>query len=564
MDVHVAAEGPVREALEAGLADADVTVIEGVASDLEDARFGVVAGVVGDGRFEQANEAAIAGATPWIAVEVGGLGGVPLEDVDAAVTGHAPGTGCHQCLETRVATTEQRGTGPPTSERSLARLAGALAASECVGLFAGREPSIVGQVVELPHVRRRLLPVPGCVCETVQDRSLGRDTDTMPLEAAVEACDAVVDDRVGIVTQVGEASSFPAPYYLATLAETDPLSDASAPGEAAGVDADWNAAFVKAVGESLERYCGAIYREDDLVTDPPGAVCGPDAFVRPGEGDVDHWVSGEHLETGETTWLPASEVHFPPPSPRVRPSITTGLGLGSSTVDALVAGLTEVIERDAAMIAWYSSYEPVGLSVEHDTFQTLERRAAGESLAVTAVGLTQDVDVPVVAVAVHRESAWPRFAVGSAAALDGERAAVGALCEALQNWMELRELGSERAHEEAGGSIAEYADRPPVVEDLVDVPPRVSAAALGPDPVPTDEAALETLLEAVSAAGLDAYAVSLTTRDVAAVGFEAVRVVVPSAQPLFTGTPYFGERAREVPRALGFEPRLERPYHPFP
>ena len=47
-------------------------------------------------------------------------------------------------------------------------------------------------------------------------------------------------------------------------------------------------------------------------------------------------------------------------------------------------------------------------------------------------------------------------------------------------------------------------------------------------------------------------------------GFEAVRVLVPAAQPLFTGEAYFGDRAREVPGSLGFEPRLEREPHPFP
>ena len=47
-------------------------------------------------------------------------------------------------------------------------------------------------------------------------------------------------------------------------------------------------------------------------------------------------------------------------------------------------------------------------------------------------------------------------------------------------------------------------------------------------------------------------------------GFEAVRVVIPSAQPLFTGDPYFGERSRRVPESLGFEPDLDREYHPFP
>jgi len=56
----------------------------------------------------------------------------------------------------------------------------------------------------------------------------------------------------------------------------------------------------------------------------------------------------------------------------------------------------------------------------------------------------------------------------------------------------------------------------------------------------------------------------LTTRDVAEAGFEVVRVLVPEAQPLFTGDRYFGERARSVPRELGYRPRFDRPPHPYP
>jgi ribosomal protein S12 methylthiotransferase accessory factor len=68
----------------------------------------------------------------------------------------------------------------------------------------------------------------------------------------------------------------------------------------------------------------------------------------------------------------------------------------------------------------------------------------------------------------------------------------------------------------------------------------------------------------VTEAGLDAYAARTTTRDVEGLGFEAVRVLIPEAQPLFTGQPFFTERAESVPRELGFDPRLEREYHPYP
>ena len=72
------------------------------------------------------------------------------------------------------------------------------------------------------------------------------------------------------------------------------------------------------------------------------------------------------------------------------------------------------------------------------------------------------------------------------------------------------------------------------------------------------------LTERVVDAGLSTYGIRLTPRDLETIGFEVVRAVVPSAQPLFTGDPFFGERARSVPDDLGFEPRLDRRYHPYP
>ena len=76
--------------------------------------------------------------------------------------------------------------------------------------------------------------------------------------------------------------------------------------------------------------------------------------------------------------------------------------------------------------------------------------------------------------------------------------------------------------------------------------------------------AVSPSIDAVTDAGLTPYAARVTTRDVAALGFETVRVLVPGAQPLFTDDAVFGERARTVPESLGFEPRLDRRHHPYP
>ncbi|SDQ62043.1 YcaO-like family protein [Natronobacterium texcoconense] len=584
MQVHVVGDDPVRSALVAALGDVDVTVEDATPAELEDARFAVVSDVAGAETFERANEATRAGSTPWIAVEIGGVGGHPLPGVDAAVSGFAPGAGagCFDCLRDRVASQVDEQADGPQADRSAARLAGAVAGRECVRVFSGTEDSIIGKAIELPHRRRRFLPVPGCACGGDRDRGLERDDETLALDRAVEHVEAAIDDRVGLVESIGEVESFPIPYYLATNADTSVYSDASAPTQAAGVADDWNEALMKAVGEGLERYCAGVYRDSEFVRaseEDLGNAVSPTDLVRPEDApeydpsDEHRWVPGENLETGEEAYLPAAAVQFPPPGQRLVPAITTGLGLGSSTVDALLSGLTEVLERDATMLAWYSTFEPLGLTVDDDRFETLEKRAASEGLSVTPLLVTQDVDVPVVAVAVHRdpadapvnedEDAWPAFATGSAAGLDPTEAAISALEEALQNWMELRNLGPEDA-DEASGAIDEYAAFPERVREVVDVDRTVPAASVGPDSAPSGAARLEEVVDRTEAAGLTPYAARLTTRDVETLGFEAVRVVVPGAQPLFTGEPFFGDRARAVPEDLGFEPRLERAFHPYP
>jgi ribosomal protein S12 methylthiotransferase accessory factor len=244
--------------------------------------------------------------------------------------------------------------------------------------------------------------------------------------------------------------------------------------------------------------------------------------------------------------------------------VTTGLGLGNSTVEALLSGLYEVVERDAMMLSWYSSFDPLALAVEEPDFETMVQRARSEGLEVTTFLLTQDIDVPVVAAAVHREE-WPRFALGTGADLDPAGAARSALAEALQNWMELRGMGADDAAE-AMGAIGRYAADPDPVSPFVGADAEIPAGTAGPDEIESGVAELQELLDRIHAAEteMDVYGAKTTTRGVEQLGFEAVRALIPQAQPLTFGSAYFGDRARTVPEALGFEPELDRDHHPFP
>jgi ribosomal protein S12 methylthiotransferase accessory factor len=565
MDVTLAGDGPAADAVAAALADVDATVHREPPAAVADADVGVVVGPAGADAFEAARAAAAGTAVPWLAVELGGVGGHP--GPTAAVTGFGPATACYDCLRTRVAAGHDGGGTVETPAPPDARLAGAVGGRAAATLVAGdRTP--LGTVRELPHAERDLFAVPGCSCADGRDRRLELTAGDRSLEETLAAAERAVDDRVGLVAEVGEAESFPAPYYLASVADTTGFSDVAAAAQAAGVDADWNAAFMKALGEALERYCAGVYRTGVLQRAPPGRLDGavsPDAFVgvdAAGTGPLP-WVPGTELGADGDAWLPAEFVQFPPPEQRFGPPITTGLGLGDGGVGAVLSGLYETVERDATMLSWYSTFEPLGLAVDDGGFADLAARARGVGLEVTPLLVTQDVDVPVVAVAVHREGDWPRFAVGSDADLDPAAAARAALAEALQNWMELRGMGPETAAGESG-AIGRYADFPDAARELVAVDGRVPAADVGPGESPTGEAELAAVVERVRAAGLTPYAARVTTPDVASLGFEAVRVLVPAAQPLFTGDPTFGERAEGVPAEMGFEPRLDRAFHPYP
>ncbi|WP_135828706.1 YcaO-like family protein [Halorussus halobius] len=584
--VGLVGSGPGVDAVEAALGD---VAAETVASDPERvgvADFAVVVADAGAAAFATANAATIEGGVPWLAVELGGVGGQTLPEVEAAVSGFAPGTACYDCLRARVRANldhedgELEGDAEPGSGRAVQRFAGALAGREAAELLAGGESSALGGVIEVPHAERSLRPVPGCpTCDDEEgpaghDRapSLDREYADVDLDDALARAEQAVDERVGPVSTVGEAESFPVPYYLATLADTEGFSDAAAAEQAAGVAVDWNEALMKALGEGLERYAAGVYRESTFRTArvadldaavPPGGFVVPDDWSTPGPDEPLAWVDGEDLRTGESVHLPAEFVHFPPPDVRHKPSITTGLGLGNSTVEALLSGLYEVLERDATMLAWYSTFAPLELSVESGRFEALRARSRALDLDVTALLVTQDVDVPVVATAVHRETDWPKFAVGSAADLDPDAAAASALAEALQNWMELRSMGEADAAD-ADGAIGRYADFPDPARAFVDAETTVPSASVGPTDPPVGAAELDAVLARLADVDLSAYAARLTPRDVAELGFEAVRVVVPAAQPLFTGESFFGTRARGVPSELGFEFRPDSDHHPYP
>lgn len=541
MDVAICSTGPAASAARSALDGTDL-VVEQTAS-VADADCAVAIAPAGDEALRDIDRRCREHGVPWVAVELGGIAGRGV--CSFAITGF-DGSPCYRCLERRVAATTDPVPVEAISE-PLAHQAGATAARMVYDLLTGADDP-AGRVLESPHAERRLLAVPGCDCLAGSSPDPDRSLSVFDRVAIGR------DSRVGIVTTAGELETEPLPYYLAELADPSGFLERPPRLQAAGVAPDWQAASIAAHGEAYERYAAAAATPADPAAVPETAI-DPAAFVAPADPETAGWYPARRLADDASVAVPADRVLSP--APEGTTGTTTGLAVGADRADAIRRGLLEVIERDACMLAWYSTADPLGLEIDDGRFQRLVDRVS--ELSVTPLLCTQDVDVPVVAVAVHREE-WPRFAIASAAALDPVAAARDALREAVQNWMELARIGRDEA---AGGHVR-YADRPPAVEALLDPEQTVSTAGLGPDPVPEGKAAVDLLVERCRAVGLDPLVAELTPPDVAELGLEAVRAVVPAAQPWADADVPFGDRAREVPATMGFDPRLDRDRHPFP
>src|SRR5205814_8548329 len=146
--------------------------------------------------------------------------------------------------------------------------------------------------------------------------------------------DTLVSPRTGIVSRVRlvelAADDPPLHWAMSYGCDTVPIGGLRAHNDGNAAAADRGRAVLKAVGESVERYCAAIYDEDELVLaafdELDGAATPPEQFALFGERQyaepgfrfrpltretVVRWVRGRSLVHDRPTWVPAQFVYVP-------------------------------------------------------------------------------------------------------------------------------------------------------------------------------------------------------------------------------------------------------------
>jgi ribosomal protein S12 methylthiotransferase accessory factor len=317
-----------------------------------------------------------------------------------------------------------------------------------------------------------------------------------------------------------------------------------------------------------------------------------------------HWKPVRSLTGQQEIHVPAFMVHTAwPHVPKDQPEqlhafpAVGGTAAGTTLEQALLAGLEEVVERDAAAVWWANAASLPRLPLTSRIKALLE--PVLDEYEVTLTHIDNDFAIPVLAACVRtRAEGW--LTIGFAARPDPEAAALKALAEAFGLQLTCRSLDDRAAaariaqgftgrrnplkawrqdraylneYREDGRDAVEllchqqlYLDRRAGDRAMEWIGRGAQGAWAQVPRVPGDT--LETLRVRGQAAGHDVLYADLTTPQARAAGMRVVRVIVPG----MIGTapaccPYFGgHRVRNQGVALGWRrtPLPEEQLNTFP
>ena len=231
--------------------------------------------------------------------------------------------------------------------------------------------------------------------------------------------------------------------------------------------------FLSDLGESVERMSGAFaFLKEDL-----GVCAGsysslqhagqnaiapealplfadeqyvsPDFLFQPFTHDTEfNWVKGRRLISQEDIWIPLQLVLFfyisSIEESRIGYSSSSGMASHIDEALAIIAGVTELVERDALMLSWYANVPLHRVEIDRPLYSKKANRALEhiKSLSGDMSFWLHDVgflELPCIS-AVQLVPYYNKFAyqAGTAASLDGEEAFVQALMEYGQSELQLK------------------------------------------------------------------------------------------------------------------------------
>jgi len=370
----------------------------------------------------------------------------------------------------------------------------------------------------------------------------------------------------------------------------------------AGGDVDPDVGRFKALAETLERYCSCVYDESQFIW-TTGKDLGDEALdldcvpvcsdeelshpdcplVRPSKHKEIRWVRGVELTSGKLLWTPAvmSYLYIPykVEAERFWAPISTGCAIHQCYEQALINAINEVIERDSVALTWLQRLDLPRLTVDRSRLPDTARAFYDQThhypyYETHYFDATTDIGVPTI------------YCVQSAPHNEKVRTVVMCTTD-LDPLQAFSKIHREAASVRIALQNKEYHDKP--VDQFLDVtdgalymghPSRVEhfefllrsktekpLHELRNLSVGNPALDLRLLLSLLCERGHQVVAVDLTTDEARRCGLYAVRVIIPSLQPLsfihrarFLGHP----RLYQAPEAMGYGVKQEVEINPMP
>ncbi len=434
------------------------------------------------------------------------------------------------------------------------------------------------------------------------------------LADALQAAKRLISKRTGIISKVefdDLAPDEPSVYFArSTPANSLALNGMESLnyGDAASIDP--KRAIMKAVGESIERYCPAHFNyedfllaayndlDDEAVHPSDFALFSEKQYAEPDfpfsqltESTPLRWVLAYSITHDRPVLVPASFVYIPyrfDPlyEPITHTPISTGLACGSNLASAIYKAILEVIERDAFMIMWQNQLpcSRIDLSTVDDSFiQSILKELEVLPVECEAYLIPSDIEVSVILVLLRNSSGHlPLTVMAISVDLDPQKALMLALEEICLSWLG---MGRYALAEKNYKPTKDYKDVKSLtlhgVAHAVDPDLGKSLDFLKPSGQQISIQDINNrydvnminniqhLINNLNEKNLNVVVKDLTTVDVDEAGFKVVRAVVPGMQPLDINHAHRylgGTRLYEVPCQIGLrsQPLTEEEVNPYP
>ncbi|GAA4194040.1 YcaO-like family protein [Microbacterium oryzae] len=399
------------------------------------------------------------------------------------------------------------------------------------------------------------------------------------------------------------------PIYVAQIGDLTPLSanvaestaGASTRGQidGAGGALDAEKASRLCLAEAVERYASCFVPEDQLVwasSDELGdeAVdlrrfpqCSDAELRNPRSihAPVDtaapiRWVRGWSLTRGRAVYVPAVStwLHIPARTmaERFTMPISTGCATHTSLTQAVINGLSEVIERDSIALTWLQRipWPRLEIDVEDERLAPFTERYRSSHVKTLFFDATTDVGVPTFySMDVTPDNEVLGQLVMCNTSLDPVDSVAKMMRESASSRIAMQASRGRPDDIDEFTSVfhgASYMGEPERIRDYDFLTGSDSTRRLSEIPSQLTGDADEELRQMVARLeriGAEVLVVEITTDEARAAGFRVVRVIVPELMPLsfvHTGRYLAHPRLYEAPRAMGYPVADEAGINPLP